>query len=749
MQRQPGTSLIIAILSTLTLTLTLALAPTVHAESARTSDSSCFGPEFGRKVHTPQLRPVKGSLPDGDPRPGPDILYAPLADAPQLQNTVPWEAEPILVSGTSAYRDGEFVYQDFLYDDAGAGPYTYPTDPAYARNAADLVELRLRPLTRGTALRLTYNTMLNPDLAATTIALGDAAGLRPLPYGANVQAPATVFVTVHGSTATITDAATGEQVGQPQVAVDTTRRQVHICVPYDSFDPRGQRAVRVAAGTGLWNAAAGQYLIPRATADAANPGGAGALANPPAFFNTAFRFDEPLSGFRTGRQTTVLRTGDLSPFFASVDFVKLAWGRDDDMSGQPGGVPRTGYLNRILASHFEAAQGRGGGSTQQPDLCPAEGCQPPSFAGRLQPYEIYVPERHAPRDGYGLMINPHAAGGNHNSYAGGQSRWQQQIGERDTPYISITPNARGTTYWYYGQAGAEVFEIWADVAHRYKLDPSRTMMGGLSMGGYATWKLAGQFPDLFAAVPSIVPCPSSGVGYRQGAAVPGGEASLTRLLAPSFRNLPQLIWVGTSDTVCSYWAQVEYANQLDTMGYRYEFYSFPVGHAFPLGNEFGPMVDWMGTRQRVEDPVRVTYVLNGMMNEPALGMNADHAYWVSDLKLRNAAATPPTGTVDVFSHGFGRGDAAATPTATEAGTYQGATQPISYVKQSRDWQQAPRIRDRNRLDITATNISELTINTKRARVSCHADLNVTSDGPIRVTLDGCGHHGRHYFKGDR
>ncbi|MFL5896687.1 MAG: hypothetical protein ACJ76Z_16430, partial [Thermoleophilaceae bacterium] len=86
-------------------------------------------------------------------RPGPDALYAPPVDAPQLENTGPWKAPPILVSGATEYRDGEFLYQDFLHDDRGAagvgdpsdptsggtlqwkgkaGTLTYPTDPVYA-----------------------------------------------------------------------------------------------------------------------------------------------------------------------------------------------------------------------------------------------------------------------------------------------------------------------------------------------------------------------------------------------------------------------------------------------------------------------------------------------------------------------------------------------------------------------------------------------------------------------------------------
>ena len=60
------------------------------------------------------------SLYDGSgPRPGPQVLYEPLAKAPQLQNArgSVWRAQPILISGTEAYRKGEYLYQGFLYDE--------------------------------------------------------------------------------------------------------------------------------------------------------------------------------------------------------------------------------------------------------------------------------------------------------------------------------------------------------------------------------------------------------------------------------------------------------------------------------------------------------------------------------------------------------------------------------------------------------------------------------------------------------
>src|SRR3954453_1991551 len=178
-------------------------------------------------------------------RPGPDILYAPPARAPQLENTGVWRAPPILISGATAYRDGEFLYQDFLFDDAGAkeqndpgdprtagntfsrpnGTYSSPTDKAYANNAADLVELRVKPVSGATVFRVSLNTMKDPSLIAFTIALGGKKGTtHDFPFAANVKAPADRFITVHPDAkkklvADITIAATGKPSpgGKPAV----------------------------------------------------------------------------------------------------------------------------------------------------------------------------------------------------------------------------------------------------------------------------------------------------------------------------------------------------------------------------------------------------------------------------------------------------------------------------------------------------------------------------------------------------
>src|SRR5262249_22140325 len=118
-------------------------------------------------------------------RPGPPLLYERAPAPPILATSKLFPAAPLLVSGTDAYRHGEFVYQDYLFDDHGAdtepalgasgswasspvfapaaGDLDYPSGDRYRGNAADLVELRIRPTAGAIDYRVTLNTVTAPD----------------------------------------------------------------------------------------------------------------------------------------------------------------------------------------------------------------------------------------------------------------------------------------------------------------------------------------------------------------------------------------------------------------------------------------------------------------------------------------------------------------------------------------------------------------------------------------------------------
>jgi hypothetical protein len=697
-------------------------------------------------------------------RAGPAILYAPPAKSPQLENTGIWKAPPILISGVSAYRDGEFLYQDYLYDDQGASQraqYPKSLKDQTHDNAADFVEIRVKPTKDATAVRITYNTLLDPQIVATTLAFGDKVKAATIPFGAGGTEPASVFVTVHGRVGVVTDAATGKVLGAAKVAVDMLRRQVEVRVPYELFDTRG-KIVRTAAATGLWNVASGRYLSPdfsaprrgrgagrgRGPAPAGRRGpaigarGAAFLPLSPGhslFFNVAFRYHEPLNVnsilnfYNDQEQSEALAKGDLSPLFASVDFSKLARGVTDDS-----GIPTKGFMNRILVSHFESAQGRGDAgrldkSCKQPCI--------PQFAGRLQPYAIYIPYKNPPASGYGLTLDLHSADATYARWLG-QDRVVEE-GERGTGSIVVTPMGRGTMGFYYGQSAADVFEVWADVARRYKIDPNYVALSGLSMGAIGSFKLAGEFPDLFAAAAVEVGCPFETLMHN------------TALV-------PFMLHTGAKDTVTNCHPGPGGAKVLEEwlalrQPYVWRNYLNQPHPFSSIPRKWQPYADFLGMKKRAADPSHIVYGLDGDMNDPAYGLNPDHAYWVSGLTLRDRnhhlpvdandpvtrnEAPAPYGLIDVFSHGFGKGDPIPNPVVKSSGSYDFGVPNYpwpNYDQQVVTWGPAPTIPVRDEVDIKAANIATVTIDPKRAKVDCNATIDVDSDGPIAVKLMGCSH----------
>jgi dienelactone hydrolase len=681
-------------------------------------------------------------------RPGPQVLYAPAPSAPQLENAPPWRAPPILVSGATAYRDGEFLYQDFLHDDRGAagvadpsdptsagrlqfkakaGTLTYPTAPVFANNAADLVELRVKPLADATAFRITLNTMLDPQRVAFTVAIGSSPDPRAWPHSAGVTSPAERFLTVHGDHGELLDAASGNVVDPaPQVTVDQERRQLTVLVPHAAWNP-GRAVVRLAAGVGLWDPAADRYPAPQASATADAPGGA--AASGAALFNLAFRTAEPLpegpppgvtivdtsiaSGvnprwWRELAQAQALADGDVGGFAAQVDFGRLADGVDDDS-----GIPTTGAIDRVMAGALDLGQGIALDKLcgRQPAHCDG------AFPGQLQAYTVYVPPgKPQPPGGYGLTLLLHALNENENEYDG--SHYQAQLGDRGTGYLVVTPSSRGPDGDYTDTAEANVFETWADVARHYRLDPGRTTISGFSMGGGGVYRLMTRWPDLFA----------------RGAAV--GAAALadqTGVIA-ALRNTPILSWVASGDEGTTPNLQQQAIDNQTALGLDFIFDTFTTGDhlTIPTNDEFGPFATFLGDHRVDRDPPHVTFGLVAAHDFPRAGVVADHAYWASGLRARDPKAASE---LDARSEAFGLADPVPSALATSPGVLTGGRfGALSYVDR-RVTRSAPAPAPvRDRLVVRARNVAAATVDARRARLTCTPELAIDSDGPLALTI---------------
>jgi hypothetical protein len=281
-----------------------------------------------------------------------------------------------------------------------------------------------------------------------------------------------------------------------------------------------------------------------------------------------------------------------------------------------------------------------------------------------------------------------------------------------------------------------VFEVWADIARRYKLNPAYTDITGYSMGGIGTFKLGSQFPDLFARAQPTV-----------------GFETNNDVLA-SLRNVPVLMWNASGDELVNATDYGQTANKLSSLGYRYELdvYQpcanplcsalFPNHLMLAINDQFAPAAAFLGSATVDYNPPHVTYVVDASRDRPSFGIVGDHAYWVSGLTLRSQSHTSsnghPEGQIDVFSHGFGTSDPAPSGSQPGAGTLTGGNMgTLAFASLTQTWSAAASAPSSDTLDINATNIATAAIDVTRAHVDCNAALNITTDGPITVTLPGC------------
>ncbi|MDX6665206.1 MAG: hypothetical protein QOG68_1412, partial [Solirubrobacteraceae bacterium] len=527
-------------------------------------------------------------------RPGPPLLYAKVHLSALVAPTHAFPAAPLLVSGTDGYRRGEYLYQDYLYDDHGAdttpglgasagwasqplfapaaGDAAYPAGDRYRDNAADLVELRIRPQRHAIAYRATLNTAIAADAAVIGIGIDTDRSGGPAvawPLGAGVSSPGLdAFITAWGTGGSITRFATGTTTPLPAGAVrmDLVTNQMTIRVPRGVLDP-GTKTWRYVAGTGLWD-------------------GRGWMA--PGVFNLAFRFAEPvgsipgtgagLPGYTTAPgtgswfedgQARDLAAGTTGAEHADVDFGALARHVTRDVHA-PGRVQA-----RILSSSLKLAEG-------------IDHTTFPEFGGALQPYLVTLPADYSPTRPAPVLFALHPSNSGYQPFDVFMPHWAAQLGAKRIVVTLLDRGLNGpdgVSGQFTGAAEANFFEAFADLRRHFALDRSRILLSGYSLGAYADYHLAELWPDLFASVFSVV-----------GTSPTNGRD--TELLA-NLRCVPLLAWNQADDALVPYTDVSATAAKLDALGIRHEQWTFPAG------NHLAPALrdDWAGAAQQIGDPV--------------------------------------------------------------------------------------------------------------------------------------------------
>jgi len=729
--------------------------------------------------------------PSSPPRPGPDALYGTNPTPPQLENGEGWDADPLLVSGHDAYRDGEYLYQDYVYDDHGAdtrhftagspanadslggilsqptGDFHYPNDgERYSYNGADLLEFRARPTADGVTYRITLNTMLEPDAAAVAIGIdtGGSDGRTDWGYGlGELGASVDHRLVVWGTGAELD----GNPLEDDHVTVDVRRNQIEVEVPLNPED----ETWRHYCVTGLWNAEEGGFRQVAVSPDEDTPGGLKRDSQDvPPVFNVGFRFEEPYDrhvgpldigrglfdaldvtgighnlldlvwdrsarvlgegNWREHAQSLALADRDISQFHADIDFERLREGTTDDASFE------AGFHSLLYPSRYYLGEG------VDPDHDVLE--------GRIQPYNVYVPENLEEPAPMVLLL--HSLGGAYTQYAVYMPNLVKQLAEAQGAVV-LMPQARGPGRWYKREAELDIFEAWRDLETRVDIDRSRVTISGYSMGGFGTCMLAAQCPDLFGRGFSVVGPPSEDPieGLTGGLLKApskltndlfGGEGGGDVLnvfaqdpesaleITDNLRHVPMLIWNTVGDPLVPVLSPENYARKLRRHGYRYQFDVFPVATHLSLGirDQWDRAPEFIARGKVIRNPRRVTYRQVPELDHPEVGLVHDGAYWVSDIVTQDGE---DAGLVDALSLADGYGDPNLRRFRRVGQT------PQRHLSRGLQWEQ-PDIDQRrgpeNALEVTLEGVAEATLWVEEAGLDTDTELTLRIDSDSEATL---------------
>lgn len=612
------------------------------------------------------------------------------------------------IGGEGRYDGGEWVHTDFVYD-----------DEERADNAADLVEVRVRPDGADLAVRVVLNTMRPTDATVIGLALASTsttAEPRPWPGGAGVASPWERFVTVAptAGTASLT-APDGATVTLTPPVVDLAANTVDLRVPGAAA---AGDVVRLNGGAGVWGDGA--------------PSGEAPVVD--LFFNRA-DLEPKGNNLRSRAQTAAINAGDVSAFFADVDLARLAAGDVDP----PFTVP--GTHNAVFKSRQDLGEGYGASF--------------PKYRGLYQPYALWLPPDLDPAAPTPLVLVLHSLGGIHNQYA--RTVYPQVAGSIGA--IAITPLAVGEDGWYWDEALVDTLDAWADVRGRYEVDAARTFSSGYSMGGYGTYRLATLLPDLLAAGISWVGPPTDGIWTGSPTTV---DTGLTYHQLENTYHVPFFIVHGTFDELVPVTGVTRQAERFKELGHEYRYNLHPgQDHlTFAVIDDWSRESQWIQGRSLETAPARVTFrsrpatwaqrspAVGAVRREAVLrhlsdltatlgGSRVDSAYWVRNVVVADhdpVAWNDVIGAVDLTSHAL----AVRVPVTHEvmgAGVFGSSPHVITGLDRffTVDPVGEPVA---NALSGTLTNVSEVTIDLPRAGLRLTGlDLSgVSADRDVVVHL---------------
>lgn len=199
----------------------------------------------------------------------------------------------------------------------------------------------------------------------------------------------------------------------------------------------------------------------------------------------------------------------------------------------------------------------------------------------LQPFRVYVPSSYDGTKAYPLVIALHGMGGDENSYFDAYGKGAFASEAEKHGYLVACPKGRKPASMYLGDAERDVMDVLAEMMRAYRVDPDRVYITGHSMGGFGTWSVAMNHPEVFAAIAPI----SGGVM---------NPANISKIA-----HVPELIVHGDDDKTVPVERSRVVAAMGKKLGIEMKYIEVPKGsHGDVVAPHFKDVFEWFNTHKR-------------------------------------------------------------------------------------------------------------------------------------------------------
>lgn len=201
----------------------------------------------------------------------------------------------------------------------------------------------------------------------------------------------------------------------------------------------------------------------------------------------------------------------------------------------------------------------------------------------LQPYRIFVPSNYDAARKWPLVVALHGMGGDENSFFTAYNNGEIKRLAEARGYLIACPKGRAPTSMYWGPAEKDVLDVLKEVKREYSVDDDRVYLMGHSMGGYGTWSVATNNPDIFAAIAPIA----------------GGGNPFVISKLRGIAHVPELITHGDKDPTVSVEESRRMVKAAKDLGIEVKYNEIPGGdHGSVVVPAFKEIFDWFDAHKR-------------------------------------------------------------------------------------------------------------------------------------------------------